>query len=165
MDIVTQFILWAQDFVGAWGYLGIFVVSLVGNLSIILPIPAFVLVFTMGAVLNPWLVGLAGGLGGALGETSGYLIGMGGREVIETKYEKRLAMAKKWIEKHGIFPIILVFAATPLPSDIVGILAGVIRYDIRKFFLANIIGKVIMNTYIAWAGFYGINAVLAFLGG
>jgi len=66
----AQFITWSNEVVGAWGYLGIFLVSLVGNASIILPVPSFIIVFTFGAILNPWLVGLAGALGATIGEPS-----------------------------------------------------------------------------------------------
>jgi len=36
-----------------WGYPGIFVVSLLGNATVILPAPSLALVFAMGGILNP----------------------------------------------------------------------------------------------------------------
>ena len=49
---------------GAYGYLGVFVVGVLCGVSI-LPAPTLVMVFTLGAVLNPWIVGLIAGFGGA----------------------------------------------------------------------------------------------------
>lgn len=163
-ELLMAFTAWAQLVVGDWGYLGIFLVSLVANFSIIFPIPSFALVFAFGGILNPWLVGLAGGAGAALGELSGYAIGRGGRIAIKKRYQKRLKRVRTWTLTHGIFPIIILFGATPLPSDIVGVLAGIIRYDLKKFLLANFIGKTILHTAIAFAGLYSFEAVHLFLG-
>jgi membrane protein YqaA with SNARE-associated domain len=155
MDPFTQFALWSQALMIGWGYLGVFIASLLGNASIILPVPSFLAVFAAGSLLNPWLVGLAAGLGAALGELTGYALGVGGRRALKSRYEKQIRLAKKIMERYGFFPILVLFAATPLPDDVTGILAGVIRYDVRRFFLAVLIGKVVMNLGLAWAGFYG----------
>ncbi len=154
-EIFTEFLNWGLALIDSWGYLGVFLISLIGNMSLFLPIPSYIVVLLAGSVLNPWLLGIAGGLGAAIGELTGYVIGRGGRYVIRKKYRKLLQSSKKWSEKHGLFPLIVLFAATPLPDDIVGILSGIIKYDLRKFLLANIIGKIIAYTSLAWVGFYG----------
>jgi len=164
VGLITGFTAWAESVVGAYGYFGIFLVSFVATASIIFPIPSFILVFTMGSVLNPWLVGLAAGLGAAFGEITGYLIGTGGRQAIQSKYKKPLKRVRKWTLRHGIFPVIVFFAATPLPDDVVGVLAGLIRYDFRKFLLASFIGKVVLHTIIAFAGYYSFEAIRILFG-
>lgn len=163
--LTSQFILWSQSVAETWGYLGIFIISFIGSASIIFPVPFFIVVFASGGIMNPILVGLVAGLGSALGELIGYLVGLGGHKVIKKRNKKWLLKAKKWSRKRGIFPIIILFAATPLPDDIVGILAGIIRYDIRKFFLASVIGNVIMMLALALGGFYGMAWVMSIFGG
>jgi membrane protein YqaA with SNARE-associated domain len=155
VDPLSQFALWAQLFIEQWGYLGVFIVSLIGNSSIILPVPSFLAVFAAGSLLNPWLVGLIAGIGAALGELTGYILGMGGRKALEARYKRDIGRLKKVMEKYGMFPLLVLFAATPLPDDLVGILAGIIRYNVKKFLLATLIGKVIMHVGLAWAGFFG----------
>lgn len=155
MDPFTQFALWAQALTLEWGYPGVFLVSLLGNASIILPVPSFLAVFAAGSLLNPWLVGLIAGLGAALGELTGYALGAGGRRAMKSRYRREIALAKGVMERYGLFPILVLFAATPLPDDVTGILAGIIRYDIRRFIAAVLAGKVIMSLGLAWAGFYG----------
>ncbi len=158
MDIAslgTQFITWAQSLADSWGYLGIFIVSVLGNASIIFPIPSYAVVIAFGAILNPWIVGITAGAGAALGELTGYIIGFGGRKAIKKKHKKLLEKSKKWFERHGAFPIIVLFAATPLPDDIVGILAGIIKYNLKKFLAASLIGKCIAHITLAWAGYLG----------
>jgi len=164
--MLSHFMVWAQNTVTAWGYLGIFLVNLIGSASIVFPVPAFLVVFAMGSILNPWLVGLAAAIGAALGELTGYVLGLGGREAIKRKANSKwLNKAERWMVSHGVFPIIVIFAVSPLPDDITGIIGGVIKYDIKKFLLASFIGKLIMNMAIAWGGFFGLNWVLQVFGG
>lgn len=166
--VLAEFLTWSQSLVDSFGYLGIFVISLVGNASLFLVVPVFMFVFAAGALLNPWLIGLSAGLGATIGELTSYGIGLGAEKIIELKekkYGKWLDRAEKWFEKHGAFPIIILFAATPLPHDIVGLLCGVLRYDVKKFLLATFIGKFVMYSVLAWSGFFGIQWILSLFGG
>ena len=54
-----------------------------------------------------------------------------------------------------MFLVIVVFGATPLPMDVAGLLAGVLRYDWRRFLAAAIIGKTILSVAIALAASAG----------
>ena len=63
------------------GYLGAFLISLVANGTIILPMPGLLLLVALGTAFNPVLVGLVGAVGGAIGELSGYIAGYSGREI------------------------------------------------------------------------------------
>ncbi len=42
---------------GSYGYLGIFLLSLIGNATVVLPMPAFLTALAGGSVLNPAAVG------------------------------------------------------------------------------------------------------------
>jgi membrane protein DedA with SNARE-associated domain len=162
VDPIAAFITWALEFIQVWGYLGLFVVEIIGSASIIFPAPAFAINFILGGTpgFNPWLVGIVAGVGAAIGEITGYGVGRGSREVIEKKYGKWLTKTRKWMESHGDFLIIFVFAATPLPHDVVGMLSGAVEYPFKKFFLATLIGKIIAGWALAWAGFFSIGTVL-----
>ncbi len=154
--------VWLQSLSGPAVYLGIFAVSFVGSATIVLPIvPAIIIVAGLAAFLNPWLVGVAAGLGSALGEMTGYLLGRGGNYVSTPKYRKYFSRAERLMERYGAAVIIFVFAATPLPFDVIGILCGVIKYDVKKFLIANAAGKILKFTVISLAAFYGINWLMA----
>jgi membrane protein YqaA with SNARE-associated domain len=150
--------------VATYGYLGIFLVSLIGSSTIILPLPSAVLIFTSATVLNPFLLAVSAALGCVIGELTGFFIGKGGRSVIEKRWKKDVKKTEKLFEKYGGFWIILMFAATPLPDDIVGIVAGALKYPLKKFFLASFIGKLILNLILAYGGFYGLIWVLGYFG-
>jgi len=145
-----------------YGYFGIFLISIIESSTIIFPLGFAVVIFTSPTLLglNPLLVGLSAGAGAAIGEFTGYAIGFGGRKVIEKKWKKDIKKAEKLFQKYGGFWVILLFAATPLPDDIVGILGGSLKYPLKKFFLASLIGKIILNLALAYAGFYSISWIL-----
>ena len=149
-----------ETLITTYGYFGIFLINLISYATIIFPLPASVFVFGAAAVLNPLIVGLSAALGSAIGEVSGYAVGLGGRKVIERKWKKQIDDVEKLFQKYGGFLIIIVFGATPLPDDIVGIFAGTVRYPFKKYFIATLIGKLILNLVLAYSGFYGINWVL-----
>jgi hypothetical protein len=56
-----------------YGYAAVFLVGLVSNATVVLPVPGLAVSSVMGGVFNPWIVGLVGGLGQALGELTGYM--------------------------------------------------------------------------------------------
>jgi membrane-associated protein len=162
VDPVSGFVAWALEFVQVWGYLGLFVVEAISAGTIIFPAPAFAINFILGGTpgFNPWLVGIVAGAGSTLGEVTGYGLGRGSRGLVEKRYGKWLARAREWMERHGDFLIIVLFAATPLPHDVVGMLSGAVRYPFRRFLLATLMGKIIAGLALAWAGYYSIGWIL-----
>jgi membrane protein YqaA with SNARE-associated domain len=146
---------------GNYGYLSAFLISLIANATIILPFPGIVILFALGATFNPVLVGLVGGIGGTIGEMTCYLLGYSGRGVVENRrfYDK----ATQWLKKWGILTV-FIFALTPLPFDVLGIGAGVLRFPFWKFFLACWCGKTILYVGMVLAAAWGWEIILPYLG-
>ena len=138
----------------AFGYPGIFVIALIANATILLPAPGAAIIYAMGAVFNPWLVGLAAGSGGAIGEMSGYLAGFSGQAMVErTDIYDRI---KPWVEKYGGWAI-LVLSAIPNPLfDVAGVAAGIAKMPIQTFLFFVWVGQLIKMTMFALAGKYSI---------
>jgi len=151
--------------VSQWGYIGIFLMQVISSSTVLLPLPGIAIIFVYGTILNPLLVGIFAGLGAAIGELTGYAVGYGGHKIVTRKNKKWAKKTKKLFKKYNPFVVIVVFAATPLPFDLVGILCGLSKYDIKKFFLAALIGNVIRGMVIALAGFYGMSWILGIFGG
>jgi membrane protein DedA with SNARE-associated domain len=160
-------ILWAKQLIIQFSYVGIFFISLISTSTIFLPFPIYVIIFfAAGLGLNPFLVGIVAGLGSAFGELTGYFVGVGGEKVIESKEKKEpklIITFTKLFKRYG-FPIVAITAFIPFPFDIIGILAGVGGYDIKKFLLATIIGKIAKCLMIAYAGYIGIPYIENFIG-
>lgn len=145
---------------GDYGYLGAFLISLVANATIILPMPGIVIIFALGATFNPILIGLSAGAGGTIGELSGYLAGFGGHFIIRNRdvYER----VSRWMRRWGMLAII-AFAFLPfLPMDVAGLSAGAVRYPVWKFLAAAFIGKSLLYILAAFVGALGWEALRRF---
>jgi uncharacterized membrane protein YdjX (TVP38/TMEM64 family) len=146
-----------------YGYVAVFLVSLISNATVIVPLPGLAVNSVMGGVFNPWVVGLVGGAAQALGELTGYMAGYSGQTwVDENPTYDRLA---RWMQRHGLLTV-AALAAIPNPAfDLAGIAAGALRLPLWKFLAGCAIGGVIKNTIFALAGYYGIGALFNLFGG
>jgi membrane protein YqaA with SNARE-associated domain len=145
----------------AYGYLGAFLIPMFCCATIIVPVPGLVIVFTLGAVLDPFLVGLVSGVGGTIGEMSGYLLGYSGRAAIEnvSLYQRVEHSMQRW----GALPL-FILALIPNPLfDVAGAVAGALRFPLWKFLLYSGAGRIIKHTFVAFAGAWGMESILRFL--
>lgn len=161
---ITVYIFTIRDRVeqfAAFSYPGVFLIALLANATVLLPAPGVAIIYAMGAIFNPFGVGLAAGTGGALGELSGYLAGFSGQAIVErTEVYKRI---KPWVEKYGGWAI-LVLSAIPNPFfDIAGIAAGIAKMPLRTFLFFTWIGQLIKMTVFALAGHYSITFLTNFM--
>jgi len=144
-----------------FGYPGIFLIALLANATVLLPAPGVAVIYAMGAIFNPFGVGLAAGLGGTFGELSGYLAGFSGQAVVERMdvYNR----IKPWVDKYGGWTI-LVLSAIPNPFfDVAGIAAGIARMPLQTFLIFAGIGQLIKMTAFALAGHYSISFLSTFI--
>jgi len=140
-----------------YGYAAVFLVGLVSNATLILPVPGLAVSSLMGGVFNPWLVGVVGGVGQALGELSGYMVGYSGQTLVgrSPAYDRLY----EWMGRYGGW-VIFGLAAVPNPLfDVGGMAAGALRFPVWKFLLWCAAGKVIKNIAFALVGYYGVEAV------
>lgn len=133
-----------------YGLIGILIISILGNATVVVPAPVIVSAFIGGSVYNPIVVGLIVALGATIGELTGFMAGYGGRVTITNhKHFKRI---EKWMTKSG-FLTILILAAIPNPLfDLAGIFSGATNYPLKKFLLATFIGKSIKFLIVALLG-------------
>jgi membrane protein YqaA with SNARE-associated domain len=139
----------------SFGYPGIFLVSMLANATLILPLPGVLFTSAMGAVFNPFWVAVAAGSGAALGELSGYLAGFGGQGIVEkTEWSEKF---ERWMRKYG--PItILVLSFVPNPIfDVAGITAGILKMPLWQFLLFSWIGKVLKMLVFSYGGSFILN--------
>jgi membrane protein YqaA with SNARE-associated domain len=132
------------------GYPGIFLISLLSNATLILPVPGVLFTSAMGAVFNPWWVALAAGTGATLGELTGYMAGFSGQAVVENRkwYER----VSRWMLQYGDVTI-LVLAFIPNPVfDVAGMVAGALKMPVWRFLLWSWFGKTAKMVLFAFGG-------------
>jgi len=156
--MLQQLVEWMQQLAQNYGYFGIFLISLIGALSIFFPLPYTVVIFTLGGLFDPFLVAIAAGLGSAIGEFSGYLLGFYGRKVISPERRRKMEFMVKVFDRFGPITIFL-FALTPLPDDLLFIPLGIMHYSLLRAFIPAIIGKISMNFIVAYSGRYAIQII------
>jgi membrane protein DedA with SNARE-associated domain len=144
---------------GAYGYLGVFVLTLLSSATIILPSPALGIAALAGKTLNPWIVGLVGGVAAGLGEITGYMAGLGGSPLAaRSRVYPRI---ERWVRRWGMLTIfVLAFVPGPV-LDLAGIAAGTMRMPFQRFLAACLAGKVLRFIVVAWVGhFLGVRGVI-----
>ncbi|MCP8316529.1 MAG: VTT domain-containing protein [archaeon] len=149
-----------EEAVKGMGYAGAFVSGFLATSTLFIGVfPSYLIVPFLGAFLNPLLVGILAGLGAGLGQYLHYYVGVGGRYILSEKRRKSLAKWRPRLEKYGLW-LILAFAITPLtPDDLIWIPLGLVGYPKMKALLAAITGKIILNLFYAYVGYYGWSTI------
>jgi membrane protein YqaA with SNARE-associated domain len=154
---------WMEQFALQFGYLGVFIISFVGSVSVIFPIPYTIVIYIIGSFLDPFFVAVSGGLGSALGEFSGYTLGYYGRTIISEERQRKMDYMLKVFNRYGPVAIFL-FALTPLPDDLLFIPLGVMRYPFWKAFIPALLGKTLMTFILAYSGQQSIQIIRTLFG-
>jgi membrane protein DedA with SNARE-associated domain len=153
-----------EQFALQFGYLGVFIISFIGSVSVIFPIPYTIVIFFLGSVLDPFFVAVSGGLGAALGEFSGYAFGYFGRKIVNKQQQRKMDYMVKLFGKYGPAAI-FIFALTPLPDDLLFIPLGVMHYPFWKAFIPALLGKMLMTFILAYSGQQSIQLIVTLFGG
>ena len=136
--------------VGNYGYIGIFLIAVIGNATIILPVPTIVTAFAGGSVFNPIVVGLISAVGATIGELTGYMAGRSGTAIVENQevYDR----FEQWMDRYGLFAL-FILAAIPNPLfDVAGIIAGLSRMKVSTYLAVVCAGKIVKFLIIAYLG-------------
>ncbi len=146
----------------AYGYLGAFLISLTFNATIILPAGNILILSALGVTLpSAAVVGLVGGIGAAIGETTGYMVGYSGRGLVERS--RMYSRVEGWVRRWGAMTI-FVLSLVPFIFDLAGIAAGALRFPFWKFFLLCWLGRTILYVVFVTLAALGWEAVLPYLG-
>ena len=159
-----EYIIGFVELLPTLGIAGAFALGFLSSFTLFLPSPAFIAVISMGAVFDPVLVGVAAGIGSAIGEMTGYIVGRGAEAAIHRRkghVHNEVIRIRLLFNRYKPDVIVFVFATVPLlPIDAMGIFCGAIRYNWKRFLVIVSIGKIIKFTALAFAG----SAALALLG-
>lgn len=154
-----------------YGYLGAFALTLITGIGAPLPLLYVVLIFALGAVLNPAVLGIIAGLGAAVGQLLLYLIGYLGRPLLATKGSGGRAIGNKiyfripvWMRRR---PSLFNFFANAILNPFgvpITLALSASGFRTWKFFLTSFAGNTVKCLVIAYCGYFGLGSVLSWLG-
>ena len=137
------------------GYIGVFIVSILGNVVPFLPIPylSFIFFYSWGVPdASPLIIGFISGLGGGIGKLIVYFISYySASKLLSPRKKEQLNAFKTLLGGYGALALFLL-AATPSPDDILVTILGIAKYSIAKFFIAVTSGKIIISLLTAYFG-------------
>ncbi len=146
----------------AYGYLGAFIISIILNATIILPVSNMAIMMSLGATLPlPFVVGLVGGFGAAIGELTGYVAGRSGRGLLARSH--MYGRIEGWVRRWGWLAI-FVFSVVPFVFDLVGIAAGALRLPLWKFFIPCWLGRTVLYVFMVTMAALGLKIILPWFG-
>jgi uncharacterized membrane protein YdjX (TVP38/TMEM64 family) len=137
----------------SFAYLGAFIVTLLANALIVIPIPYIPIVAHIGATAElPWLVVALGALGSVLGESVAFIAGRAELGLVSEHpiYRRVHRVAERPLLAGAM---IFAFAVPPNPIfDVAGLAAGAVGVPYRVFFLAVLAARLIRLAVIVWLG-------------
>jgi membrane protein YqaA with SNARE-associated domain len=148
-----------------YGYIGDLIISFLAGVTVFVPVPSVFVVFTLGAVLNPILVGLIAGAGETLGSMVVYMTGLSSARAFHALDHGVMEKFRTWIKTRGALSVFIMSSIfNPLFYPFTAI-AGMMHFGWWRFLILCLAGKSLKNVLVAGAGFYGMKALLDLFGG
>ena len=132
-----------------YGYLGIFIISAIGNVIVLSPVAPMISAIG-GTIYHPLVSGIITALGAVTGELLSYFIGAAGHNYIPpSEWNNKIT---EFMKLNGSLTI-FILSIIPNPFfDIAGITAGATNFPLWKFITFSFFGKWIKFTIFALMG-------------
>ena len=131
------------------GYLGLGLLNFFGSLIPFVPLPGFLLLATMsiGDQFDMHALALISALAATAAKQIIFSVSYTGRKMINEKTRRRMRPFERLVKRYGAGAAFFA-AATPIPDDLVYIPLGLARYDPKRFFVATLLGKIVLSYVI-----------------
>lgn len=154
----------------AYGYLGAFLISILGGASIIIPVPMLAVIFALGAVMKyPWMVAICGASGELIGALTIYMTGHGaGRALMDNRNHGRLQSAYErmlgLMQRRGPLTLFVVASVVNPFFYPAALCAGALRFGLNKYIPIVLTGKFIKGLTVVYAGYWGLKGLFNAMG-
>ncbi|MHA1506826.1 MAG: VTT domain-containing protein [Candidatus Asgardarchaeia archaeon] len=173
MDVMTDLYLILVDMISTNPVLSLFLIGFFMSFGVFFSVP-FATPLYMIAVQNIempiFLIAAISSVGAMLGEIFSYYFGIlanyvyikiKGKKIEDKKDEKKNPLIE-WLERTSeeyALEAVFIFAATPLPDDLLMLYFGMRRVPLVKLFIAGTLGKLILMFYEAYAIKIGVDVL------
>jgi membrane protein YqaA with SNARE-associated domain len=109
------------------------------------------LIYDIKEGYNIYLLVLVATIANSLGSLLNYFLGLKGEEyLVEKKLlnEKMIIKSKTYFDKYG--SVCLLFSWLPIIGDPITFVAGILKYDLKKFIVLVVIAKLSRYLFIAY---------------
>jgi len=159
LAMAAAIIIWDDQVVAMqqYGYVGAFLISILGGATVIIPVPMLAVVFALGGVMPfPWLVALSAALGELIGALIIYMTGQGaGRAIggsrhgrVQKAYDKMLSL----MERRGAITLFVVTSIVNPFFYPAAFACGALRFGLKKYISIVLVGKIIKCMTIVYLG-------------
>lgn len=131
-------------------YLTLFITALISATLFPLGSEAL-LIYDITQGHNIYLLLFFATIGNSLGSVINYFLGLKGEEYLINKKllnEKYISKTKTYFDKYGFWSIL--FSWLPIIGDSITFVAGILKYDFRKFLILVIIAKFSRYLFVAF---------------
>ena len=109
------------------------------------------LIYDIKEGYNIYFLVIVATIGNSLGSLLNYFLGLKGEEyLVEKKLinEKVILKSKAYFDKYG--SVCLLFSWLPIIGDPITFVAGILKYDLKKFIVLVVIAKLSRYLFIAY---------------
>ncbi len=160
----------AMDTMVDWGYVGLFLIGLLANITLVILIPYAIPLMTLAiyadSVFEVVLLGTAAGVGSGIGELISYTVAHTiVRHVNDLENSALFRWTRRTIERDPrlIPAFVWLASATPLPDAVIIVPLAMVQYPWRKMIVPMIGGKIIQNVVMALVYRMATNQVARFV--
>lgn len=144
------------------GYLLAFTIAVLGGVSTLTAAPYYTTLVTLAVGgLHPLVLGAIAGTGAMIGDMVFFYLGQRSRPILPQRVTGWLERLSSWLAgKPRWFAPVLIYAYigfTPLPNDIIMVLAGFTQLRYRTIVIADWLGNITLAIFVALAGRYGFS--------
>ncbi len=161
LDAVASFEEFISDLAAVLGsvnpVLASFAIAFVSNVIPYMTVPYLVVIAGFGAMkssmFEKFLIGIGGGLGAAVAKMVVFYIGGLVHHALSEETKENLDIFVRAFRR-SMFVAIFLFAALPLPDDVLYIPLGVAGYSPVLFFIAVSLGKIVLTLAAVYFGYF-----------
>ena len=139
-----------QRIIAGYGYIGIFVVSLISGFNLLVPIPAisFLPLFLESGLSFSTTVAVIS-LGMTVADSAAYFLGKWGKKMTPASFGKKIEVKIKIIhEKYNWAPLVILFlfaAVAPLPNELLLVPFAFLNYRLIHILPILFAGNIVFN--------------------
>ncbi len=139
-----------QKIIAGYGYIGIFIVSMISGFNVVVPIPAisFLPLFLESGLSFSITIAIIS-LGMTTADTIVYLLGNLGKKMVSGSYMEKLQSKIKIVhEKYNWAPLVILFvfaSVAPLPNEVLLVPFAFLNYRLIHILPIVFAGNVVFN--------------------